>query len=642
MQRFVNNPILAPLEKNSWEALATFNGSVIKNASGYHLLYRAMGYKQNVNGKDLELSTIGHAKSADGFTFGEREQLIAPVEKWEAFGCEDPRITKVDDEYFVFYTALSDFPPYPSSIKLGVATFGEFGGPLERHLVTPFNSKAMVLFPEKINGKYTALLTVNTDNPPSRIAIAQFDKKEDIWSQLYWRRWYLSLDLYTLPLQRMNSDQIEIGAVPVLTDYGWLLIYAHIQNYYTEHARVFGIEAALLDYNNPQKIIGRMEESLLVPEEEYEREGVVPNIVFPSGALLEKDTLRLYYGAADTRCCVAMCKISEIFQKMRKNAPVAIKLSKFPENPILAPIASHNWESKAVLNPAAVYDENRVHIVYRAQSIDNTSVFGYATSVTGDLIESRLIEPIYHPRKEFEDKKKIDGNSGCEDPRITKLGDFYHMCYTAYDGVNPPRVALTSIRVSDFLQENFVWSQPILISPPGIDDKDACILSEKINGKYVIFHRIENSIVLDYVDSLEFNGNTWLRSIDYIPVTENSWDSEKIGIAGPPLKTNAGWVLFYHGISSVDHEYRVGIMLLDLFSPSKVLARTQYPVLEPEERFEREGLVSNVVFPCGNVIIGNKVFVYYGAADTVTCVATIELAKLLSYLTGLTKKEYFA
>ena len=109
------------------------------------------------------------------------------------------------------------------------------------------------------------------------------------------------------------------------------------------------------------------------------------------------------------------------------------------------------------------------------------------------------------------------------------------------------------------------------------------------------------------------------------------WDGEKVGIAGPPVKTKHGWLLLYHGISK-NRKYRVGALLLDLKDPTTVLARTATPVFEPEELYERNGLVPNVVFPCSLVIHKNIAYIYYGAADSVIGVATIGLNDLLSKL----------
>ena len=111
------------------------------------------------------------------------------------------------------------------------------------------------------------------------------------------------------------------------------------------------------------------------------------------------------------------------------------------------------------------------------------------------------------------------------------------------------------------------------------------------------------------------------------------WDGVKVGISGPPIETEKGWLLFYHGISDKG-EYRVGAALLDLEDPTIVLARTAAPVFEPVEKYEKEGIIPNVVFPCGNVLRNDTVYMYYGGADYVVGVATASLSELLDVLTN--------
>ena len=176
--------------------------------------------------------------------------------------------------------------------------------------------------------------------------------------------------------------------------------------------------------------------------------------------------------------------------------------SRYINNPIISPRPEFDWEAKATFNPVAIYEDGRFHIVYRAMSRDDTSVFGYASSKDGVHIDERLLTPIYVPRANFE-KKLHPGNSGCEDPRITKLGDTLYMFYTAFDGFTP-RVAYTSIKVDDFLNKKWNWEFPRVVTPPGIDDKDSCLLSKKINGKFVIFHRMEHCICINLEDDLNF------------------------------------------------------------------------------------------------------------------------------------------
>jgi len=223
-KRYQGNPILTPNEERCWEAVAVFNGSVVKEKDKHHLVYRAISSPQRYFAKDnIELSSIGYATSNDGITFEQRKLFITPEYKWEQFGCEDPRVTRLDDKYFIFYTALSDFPHTPSGIKIGVAITKDFSQAEEKHQVTPFNSKAMALFPERINGKIGAILTVGTDKPPARIALAFFDKEEQIWSKEHWTNWLPSLGKYTIPLPQGKNDHLEVGAPPIKTKDGWLL-----------------------------------------------------------------------------------------------------------------------------------------------------------------------------------------------------------------------------------------------------------------------------------------------------------------------------------------------------------------------------------------------------------------------------------
>jgi beta-1,2-mannobiose phosphorylase / 1,2-beta-oligomannan phosphorylase len=109
------------------------------------------------------------------------------------------------------------------------------------------------------------------------------------------------------------------------------------------------------------------------------------------------------------------------------------------------------------------------------------------------------------------------------------------------------------------------------------------------------------------------------------------WDSKKIGLAGTPIKTKAGWLMFYHGIGE-DNHYRLGAALLDIKSPLILLARTDEAILEPVKKYEKDGQVPNVVFPCAHILRGDTVFHYYGGADSVIGVATQKLSRILAVL----------
>jgi predicted GH43/DUF377 family glycosyl hydrolase len=488
----------------------------------------------------------------------------------------------------------------------------------------------MALFPEKINGKIWAILTVNTDKPPSSICLAEFNSEKEIYSKDYWDNWYKNYYNFALDIRRTSGDHIEVGSAPIKTKYGWIVFYSHIQNYFS-NAKVFGIEAVLLDLKNPKKILGKTDFPILWPEEYYEKYGITFNTIFPSGAMLHKNKIYLYYGAADTNCAVAFIDLKILINKFLKKEINFVKFNRFKNNPILTPNENNYWESKAVFNPGAIYLNGKVHIVYRAMSKDNTSTIGYATSSDGYNIDFKSSKPIYEPREPFEKKLIPEANSGAEDPRLVKIGDKIYMFYTAYDSKNPPRVALTSIKVNDFLNQNWNWSRSVLISPPGIDDKDAAVFPEKIKGNYIIIHRVGKDIDLSFHKDLNFDGKTWLEEYRWLKPRPGSWDSEKVGLAGPPLKTKNGWIVFYHGFS-FDKIYRIGAILVDLKDPTKIISRTDYPLFEPEEIYEKQGEVPNVVFPCSNVLIKDTIFFYYGGADKVIGVATVKLKDLLDAL----------
>jgi len=629
VSRLKENPLLAPDPNNSWEAEAVFNGCPVWNKNKIYFLYRAMSESQEKDGANLNLSSIGWAESKDGINFKKRRQIIKPDQEWDKFGCEDPRVTKLNGKYYIFYTALSTYPFGPEGIKVGVAITKNFKK-IEKHPVTTFNSKAMVLFPEKINGKYVAVLSTHTDTPPVKNCIAFFDKEEDIWSEKYWEKWHQSIHDHLLPLKQGSQHLAEIGTPPIKTKYGWILFYANIQNYHSPKPTIYGIEAVLLDLKNPSKIIGRTNDPLLIPKHYYETEGNVPNVIFPSGAIEKDNYIYLYYGAADTKVCTARIPLEEFAEELKRSGERLVWFNRYEKNPIITPNLDHDWENKATFNPTALYLNQKIHIIYRAMSKDNTSVFGYATSKDGFKIEKRFPKPIYTPRMEFEKTQKLKGFSGCEDPRAAQIGNDIYVTYTAFNG-KIPRIALSSIEVEDFLNQKWdKWRQPYLISPPGVENKDCAIFPEKINGKYVFLHRPDNKdIWIDFVSDLTFSREKWLGGHVLFEPRGGSWDSEKIGAACSPIKTEQGWLLFYHGLSSTSRYYRVGAVLLELKSPRQILARTHEPLFEPRMPYEKEGQVDNVVFPGGVVLIGTKLFMYYGGADSVVGVATVELGKLM-------------
>jgi beta-1,2-mannobiose phosphorylase / 1,2-beta-oligomannan phosphorylase len=632
VNRSPKNPIIAPAGEHTWESQGAFNGCPVQIGDDTHVLYRALGAPDPLYAPS-GLSTVNIAVSKSGADFEKTGRFIVPDQPWDKAGCEDPRVTFFEGRYFIFYTALGGYPFTAGNIRVGVAISRDLKTIDEKHLVTPFNAKAMALFPERINGKVVAIFSVHTDEPPAKIAIVECNELDDLWDPKFWEHWHEKLPEHIINPLRRESDHVEVGAPPLRTKDGWLLFYSYIQNYFGGGERVFGIEAILLGENDPRLIVGRTKGPILVPEELYERHGTTENIVFPSGALLSANgRLDIYYGAADSVCASASLYLPDLLDAMRpeRRAKFAVRSI---HNPIIAP-TDNEWEKKATFNAGAIDIDGTVHLLYRAMGDENTSVFGYATMTEDGLaVKERLPVPAYVPRADFEQKHGgSHGNSGCEDPRITKIGNTIYMGYTAYDGVHIWKSAITSISVGDFLARSWdKWKAPQLVTPDTVDDKDMCILPEKCRGSYYIFHRIGNLICADFRQSLDFGTERLTRCIDIMGPRPGMWDSKKIGVAGVPILTEKGWLFIYHGISS-STTYRLGAALLDRDDPTHVLARMVDPILEPVEPYEREGQVPRVVFSCGGVAHGDNLIIYYGGADSVIGVATFSIKKILSIL----------
>ena len=628
VKRDRKNPILVPRETVSWESRGAFNGCPVLHKGGVQMLYRALGSPDHIDHPSREMSLIGIATQSGDGTFSDRRPFIVPEKDWEKFGCEDARVTFFEGQYVIFYTALGGFPYNASNIKVGMALSPDLATITDKRLITPFNAKAMMLFPERIGKKITALVTVHTDEPPARMALVRCDSLDQLSDPKFWEEWHAQLPNHVINPLRGEHDHVEAGAPPIKTKDGWLLIYSYIQNYTGGGKPVFGIEALLLDLRDPGTVIGRTKGPMLVPEASYEQYGAVPNIVFPTGALADGDRLDIYYGAADTVCARASIHLPDLLDAMvpARRSTIGVRAA---TNPIITPSGDHPWESKATFNAGAIELENTIHILYRALSQDNVSTIGYATSRGGTTITKRFSEPVYVPREEFELKHGDNNYSGCEDPRVTKIGDKLYITYTAFDGVHPWHAAISSISVKDFLAHKFdKWSKPQLVTPEPIKDKDLCLLPGKVGGKYMLIHRTDDSgsICADTVPTLDFSKNRLERCIELLAPREGMWDGVKVGVV-----TKKGWLMIYHGVSRTS-SYRLGAALLDAKDPTIVLARLTDAIFEPVEQYELTGEVPHVVFSCGMVARKDTLFLYYGAADRVVGVAKFSLKKLLAAL----------
>jgi predicted GH43/DUF377 family glycosyl hydrolase len=294
-----------------------------------------------------------------------------------------------------------------------------------------------------------------------------------------------------------------------------------------------------------------------------------------------------------------------------------IKLRRYSREPIFLPKQENKWEAASVFNAGAIYDNGLVHLIYRATDISSggqegpyINSLGYAISADG-IHFNRLEQPILTNDVPQELR-------GPEDPRIVKIQDTFYMLYTGYGGrfEDDYRICLaTSKNLVDWHRKGIMLDEP---------NKDASLFPELIQGRYAMFHRRPPNIWIAYSEDLTH----WMdHAIVMEILPDSNWENKKIGISGPPIKTAKGWFLIYHGVNE-DHVYRQGAALLDLHNPEKVIARQSEPILEPELEWELFGHVNNVVFSCGQVVLNNELFVYYGGADNAIGLATMDISEI--------------
>ncbi len=558
--------------------------------------------------------------SQDGFTFIPHTNATKIVDEKRRnvnpHKCQDFRISKVGDKYILLFKYRKE--KFTSTY---VAT-----------------SKDLIRFQRIGRASNIKETGVIVDNYTHQGGFVMYTGENEI--SIATSNDLVSWNLDPEPVLAAHKD--FFGEFPVHVAHAQVAKDGILMLYYVFKEKSTAIQAVLFDKENPRKILRAYNEPIWEsPQSWHEKHAL------PVGLLAFADSY-ISYWVSDTDGLFAITHPQfASLGSYQANKP-AFLLNKLTSNPIIKPIVDHFWESRAVFNPGAVYAEGRVHMLYRAIGNEDVSVLGYASSEDGINFDERLDMPAYVPTASFESSSPYTGggeyspfasgggcSGGCEDPRLTKLDDKIYMTYVAYNGWSEPRVALSSIDVKDFVAHNWNWQKPVLISRPGQVNKNACLLPEKINGKYVLFHRIFPHILVDYVDDLNFDGETkWLVGHDKISPRPGFWDSRKVGVGATPLDTPEGWLLIYQAVGDNDsYRYKMGAMLLDKNNPAKVLHRSVKPILEPTEWYENEGFKAGVAYPCGSAIVGNRLHVYYGGADTVTCIATAPLDDFMDHLT---------
>jgi len=331
---------------------------------------------------------------------------------------------------------------------------------------------------------------------------------------------------------------------------------------------------------------------------------------------------------------------------------------------ILSP-TDKEFENNGVLNPGICQDGNTVHILYRAVQQGNLSTIGYAKTEGPLKIVERLDYPII--TRDFDYEKQ-----GVEDARIVKIEDTYYLTYTAYDGINAMGALATSKDLIHFEKHGIItpkinyheYERLILCCGSKLNpkyhhyyklftqiglvedkfrllrDKDLAFFPKKINGKFAMLHRIWPGIQIVYFEhwtdlTKSFWENYLENLTDYIVMDpKGTHEVNYIGAGGPPIETPDGWLMIYHGVqeTSTGAIYHANAALLQLDKPENEIARLHFPIFSPTKQWEIEGEVNDVVFPTGQALFGDNLYVYYGAADRHIAVAKMSINELLREL----------
>jgi predicted GH43/DUF377 family glycosyl hydrolase len=311
---------------------------------------------------------------------------------------------------------------------------------------------------------------------------------------------------------------------------------------------------------------------------------------------------------------------------MRNPYQESALFKRYKNNPVLTP-SMWPYRINSVFNAGATIFEDKILLLVRVEDMRGFSHLCKVVSkdgYTGWEIEQ---EPALTPKaSDFPEEKY-----GIEDPRIVKLEDDprYAIVYTSFSEFGP----LVSLATTEDFK---TFRRYGVIMPP--DDKDASLFPRKFGGRWVLIHRPSpTSYLLGAHIWMSFSPDLkhWGDSTILLPARRGSWwDAYKVGLGPQPIETPEGWLIIYHGVktTAAGSLYRLGLALLDLDDPSKIVKRCDEWVFGPNEYYERVGDVPDVTFPCGVVLRGDELIMYYGAADTTMAIAAASLKEVLDFI----------
>lgn len=299
-------------------------------------------------------------------------------------------------------------------------------------------------------------------------------------------------------------------------------------------------------------------------------------------------------------------------------------------NPILVP-SDRWWEARAVLNPGAVVLNGGIALVYRVVGADGLSRFGYAWSADGEHFERHSALPLYEGALD-----DPEARLGVEDPRVTALDGKLYLTYckaSVSSADTPPlswEPAPFRVRSAIAIWDGATGVREIGKVLPEENTKDLVLFPDRIGGQYAALVRRYPSV--QYITSPDLR--SWSGESTVLDPIPGTWEGERVGAGPPPLRTPWGWLLLYHGneyrqVSGNRRMYRMGLAVLDLEDPSRLLYRHPEPVFVPEAPYEVQGPVGNVVFGTGLIVRNGRILLYYGAGDGVIGLAVAEWDVLL-------------
>jgi len=293
------------------------------------------------------------------------------------------------------------------------------------------------------------------------------------------------------------------------------------------------------------------------------------------------------------------------------------------ENPLLTP-ANIPFLVNGVLNPGVAEVDGKILLLLRIEDRQGISHLRVARSRNGidgwQIADHPLLEPDL-PENPFEEW-------GCEDARITQIGQHeWIIAYTAYSRYGP---AVALAQTKDF---ETVTRLGVVLSPT---NKDATVFPVQYNGEWIMLHRpVTGGQEHIWYTCSPHDLDHWGQHGVLLPERGGPWwDGLRIGVGAPPIWTDDGWLLIYHGVKDMGNRpvYRLGAALLDPLDPRKVTARACEWIFAPEAEYEHRGLVPNVVYTCGAIVRGDEIWMYYGAADTVIGLAIAKTRDVLDFV----------